>query len=238
MCTHAFSDWFEIITHNYTHLIWHFSPPRTQSRLESVAIMCCCVGRVIKPEANIRPSRSQSQSSVCPSHAPSTHTSTSLQYIFSRWLSFQMTVPWMFPGEIRSSQSWAAFFPRFFFFPNHAFNIFIKSNERCTLHAKHPSCFTFAQAAVPTHEFDCRYSILSPQCMKRRVYSEEGPASGWLANGLRSMSPPVPVHLPPWISSWAVSRVAACREAALLGGSRSRDSHNQARFYRNNYISH
>lgn len=173
VCTHAFSDWFEIITHNYAHLIWHFSPPRTESRLESVAIMCCCVGRVIKPEANIRPSRSQSQSSVCPSHAPSTHTSTSLQYIFSHWLSFQMTVPWMFPGEIRSSQSRAAPPPPpfFFLFPNHAFNIFIKSNERCTLHAQHPPCFTFAQAAVPTHEFDCRYSILSPQCMKRRVYS-------------------------------------------------------------------
>lgn len=116
-CAHMlFSDWFEIITHNYTHFIWHFSPSRTESRLESVAIMCCCVGRVIKPEANIRPSRSQSQSSVCPSHAPSTHTSTSLQYIFSSWLSFQMTVPWMFPGEVRSSQSWAVFF-FFSFFP-------------------------------------------------------------------------------------------------------------------------
>lgn len=177
VCTHAFSDWFEIITHNYTHLIWHFSPSHTESRLESVAIMCCCVGRVIKPEANIRPSRSQSQSSVCPSHAPSTHTSTSLQYIFSRWLSFQMTVPGMFPGEVRSSQSWTVFLSTPLIPPkkkNHAFNIFIKSNEHYTLHAQHPFCFTFAQAAVPTHEFDCRHSILGLQCMKRRVYSSRG----------------------------------------------------------------
>lgn len=113
VCTHAFSNWFEIITHNYTHVIWHFAPPHTESRLESVAIMCGCVGRVIKPEASIRPSQSQSQSSVCPSHAPSTHTSTSLQYIFSRWLSFQMTVPWMFPGQVLSE---LFFFQSFFFF--------------------------------------------------------------------------------------------------------------------------
>lgn len=171
VCTHAFSDWFEIITHNYAHLIWHFSPPRTESRLESVAIMCCCVGRVIKPEANIRPSRSQSQSSVCPSHAPSTHTSTSLQYIFSRWLSFQMTVPWMFPGEIRSSQSWAAFFPPFFFSQIMHLTFSLKVMNAALYMLNIPPCFTFAQAAVPTHEFDCRYSILSPQCMKRRVYS-------------------------------------------------------------------
>lgn len=49
----------------------------------------------------------------------------------------------------------------------------------------------------------------------------EGPASGWLANGLRSMSPPVPMNLPPWISSWAVSRVAAGREASGMGRSPS-----------------
>lgn len=171
LCTHAFSSWFEIIIHNYTHLIWHFSPPHTESRLESVAIMCGWVGRVIKPEASIRPSQSQSQSSVCPSHTPSTHTSTSLQYIFSRWLSFQMTVPSMFPGEVRSSRSWTVFLS-IFFFPQiihltFSLKIFIK--KRYALHAQHLSCFTYTQAAAPTHEFDCRHSILSLQCIKRKV---------------------------------------------------------------------
>lgn len=65
----------------------------TMQGLESVAIMHCHVGKVRMPEA-----LSQSQHCVCPSHAPTSHTSRTLRFTFCHWFSFQMTVLSVFPG--------------------------------------------------------------------------------------------------------------------------------------------
>lgn len=66
-------NWFVRSLHTIT-LICFDIIPCTMYRIESVAIMCCHVGRVMKPGANSRASQSQSQSHVCALHThPNTH---------------------------------------------------------------------------------------------------------------------------------------------------------------------
>lgn len=156
----------------------------TMYRIESVAIMCCHVGRVMKPGANSRASQSQSQSHVRPSHAPPTHIN--YPTVLSQPLTFIANDCSLDVSRLNTLLTWNRVYIMYF--------TDLLKVMKAVIYMPYPTLF-LPEMQVLAHKFDSIYSSLSLWCMKRRVYSYRDRP---LADSLMGYGPKL--HLFQWIS--------------------------------------
>lgn len=146
--------------------------PCTMYRIESVAIMCCHVGRVMKPGANSRASQSQSQSHVRPSHAPP-NTHINKPTVHFQPLTFIANDCSLNVSRLSTFLTGKEFYPVYF---TDLLNVMKAVIYMLIV----PSLF-LPEKQVLAHKFDSIYSSLCLWCMKRRVYSyRDRPLAGSL----------------------------------------------------------
>lgn len=195
---HCFSRWLRIIA-----LICFDIISCTMYRIESVAIMCCNVGRVMKPGANSRASQSQSQSHVRPSHAPQLHINKPtvhfqpLTFIANDW-SLNVSRLTTFLMEKR---------PYIMYFTD------LSKVMKAVIYMLFIPSLFLPEKQVLTYKFESIYSSMCLWCMKRRVYSYRDRP---LAGSLMGYGPQL--HLFQWISLPGSARqhhVRACNREVM-----------------------
>lgn len=168
-------------------------------RIESVAIMCCHVGRVMKPGANSRASQSQSQSHVRPSHALC-NTHINKPTVHFQPLTFIANDCSLNVSRLSTFLTEKGFYIMYF-------TDLLKVMKSVIYMLIIPSLL-LPEKQVLAHKFKSIYSSVCLWCMKRRVYSYRDRP---LAGSLMGYGPQL--HLFQWISLLGSARqhhVRAC----------------------------